>query len=120
MVGETVAGLIENETGTGYYEPSASLGRKGSAHDWFYQAHSTTQLLIECGTLNLQPPAPIVEDTCERCSIGAYWMMNRVLGYETDAAMLTGHITDADTGESLKSRNHRRRTFSFLFCSSYV
>jgi len=103
IIGETVAGLIENETGTGYYEPSASQGRKGNAHDWFYQAHSTTQLLIECGTSNLQPPAPIVEDTCERCSIGAYWLMNRVLGYETDAAMLTGHITDANTGEPLKA-----------------
>ena len=103
IIGETVAGLIENETGTGYYEPSASQGRKGNAHDWFYYAFSTTQLLIECGTSNLQPPAPIVEDTCERCSIGAYWLMNRMLGYETDAAMLTGHITDANTGEPLKA-----------------
>jgi len=104
-IGNTVAGLIEKENGTGFYEPSASGGRKGNAHDWFYQAHGTTQLLIECGTQNLQPPNEpplyLVDDTCERCSQGAYWLLDRAIGYETDNAMLTGHVTDADTENPL-------------------
>ncbi len=98
IIGETVASLIETEDGTAHYEPSPSRGRKGNAQDWFYNTFGTVQLLIECGTENLQPNAALVDDTCERCKLGAYWLMNRVLGYETDAAMLTGHIEDGQTG----------------------
>ena len=97
----TVAGLIQNEAGTGSYEPSASHGRKGSAHDWFYQAHGTTQLLIECGTENLQPDSALIEDTVERCSVGAYWLLNRAIGYNVDSPMLTGIVTDQSTGEPI-------------------
>ena len=100
-IGNTVAYLIEDETGTGYYEPSPSMGRNAKAHDWFYQTYGTTQLQAECGTSNLQPGADLVDDTCQRCSIGAYWLLNRAIGYETSAAMLTGHVTDAVTGEPL-------------------
>ena len=107
-IGETVAGLIVKEGGIGTYEPYASQGRKGNAHDWFYKAHGTCQLLIECGTQNLQPnndpPLFLIDDTCERCSIGAYWLMNRILGYNAEAAMMTGHITDSVTGDPLAAR----------------
>jgi hypothetical protein len=101
-IGVNVANLIVTEAGTGHYEPAASQGRKGLAHDWFYQAHGTFQLMIECGTINIQPPAAIVDDTCERCSQGAYWLLNRALGIENvSAAMLTGHITDSNSGNPL-------------------
>jgi hypothetical protein len=103
IIGETVASLIETEDGTGHYEPSPSRGRKGNAQDWFYNTFGTVQLLIECGTENLQPNAVLVDNTCERCKLGAYWLMNRVLGYETDAAMLTGHIEDAQTGMPIQA-----------------
>ena len=104
-IGESVAGLIMKEDNTGPYEPYASAGRKGNAHDWFYKAHGTIQLLIECGTQNLQPnndpPLYLIDDTCERCSIGAYWLLDRALGYDAPGAMLTGHITDANSGDPL-------------------
>ncbi len=105
-IGESVAALIVKEGGGGTYVPFASQSRKGSAHDWFYQAHSTFQLLIECGTENLQPsndpPLYLVDDTCERCSQGAYWLLNRSLGNNNvSAAMLTGHITDSNSGDPL-------------------
>ena len=105
-VGNHVAELIENEAGTGHYECSPSVSRRGHAHDWFYQTHGTIQLLIECGTMSIQPnndpPLYLVDDTCERNSEGAYWLLNRAIGYQTDSAsMLTGHITDAVTGEPL-------------------
>ena len=104
-IGENVAGLILKEDHSGTYEPYASSGRKGNAHDWFYKTHGTIQLLIECGTLNLQPnndpPEYLVDDTCERCSIGAYWLLDRSLGYNAPGAMLTGHITDTNSGDPL-------------------
>ncbi len=104
LIGETVAGLIVRETPTGsqqYYEPSPSMNHKGSAHEWFYQAHGTVQLLIECGTNNLQPAAPLVDDTCQRNSVGAYWLLNKALGAQVDSPMITGHITSASTGQPL-------------------
>jgi hypothetical protein len=100
-IAESVAALIPTETGASSYEPSPSRGRKGSAHEWFYKEYGTTQLLIECCTLNLQPNADIAQDTVDRCKVGAYWLMKRALGYQTDAAMLTGHVTDAITGEPI-------------------
>ncbi|MCD4795694.1 MAG: T9SS type A sorting domain-containing protein, partial [Candidatus Cloacimonetes bacterium] len=100
-IGVSVANLIVNEAGTGHYEPGASQGRKGLSHDWFYQAHGTFQLLIECGTQNIQPDSLLIEDTCERCTVGAYWMLNRIIGYNAPKAMLTGHITGQNTGEPL-------------------
>ncbi len=104
-IGESVADLIMKEDNSGPYEPYASQGRKGNAHDWFYKAHGTIQLLIECGTQNLQPnndpPLYLIDDTCERCSIGAYWLLDRTLGYNASGAMLTGHITDVNSGDPL-------------------
>ncbi len=100
-IGESVAALIPNETGASTYEPSPSIGRKGSADGWFYQAHGTTQLLIECATLNLQPDEDLAIDTVNRCKVGAFWLMKRTLGYQTDAAMLTGHVTDSATGQPI-------------------
>ena len=104
-IGESVAGLIMKEDNSAPYEPYAASGRKGNAHDWFYKAHGTVQLLIECGTENLQPnndpPLYLVDDTCERCSIGAYWLLDRALGYNAPGAMITGHITDVDSGDPL-------------------
>lgn len=107
-IGDNVAALIENEAGTGNYESYSSQGRKGGANDWFYKAYGTVQLLIECGTQNMQPtndpPLYLIDDTCERCRIGAYYLMNRALGYNADASMLTGHVVDALTGEPLVAR----------------
>jgi len=100
-IGDNVAALIEKENGAGNYESYPSSGRKGNAHDWFYKEHGTIQLLIEVGTNIIQPEPEIVDDTCVRCSNGAYWLMNRALGYNADAAMLTGHITDSETGEPI-------------------
>ena len=104
-IGESVAALIMKEDNTGPYEPYASSGRKGNAHDWFYKAHGTIQLLIECGTQNLQPnndpPEYLVDDTCERCSEGAYWLFNRALGYNAPGAMLIGNVTDVDSANPL-------------------
>lgn len=102
-VGEKVASLIETEDGTGCYKAYPSIGRKGSAHDWFYQKHGTIQFLIECGTSNLQPDSLIMKDTCIRNAQGAYYLLNRAMCYteEDYHPQLSGHITDAQTNEPL-------------------
>jgi len=101
-VATSVAGLIATEDGTDHYEPSGGQGRKGSEHDWWYKYYGSTQLLIECGTANLQPDAALVDDTCERASTGAYWLMDRILGTNgVNKNMLTGHVTDAVSGEPI-------------------
>lgn len=108
-IGSNVASRIMKEGSVSVpYDHSGSTGRKGGANDWFYKAHGTVQLLIEIGTQNMQPtndpPLYLIDDTCERCRLGAYWLLNRALGYNADAAMLTGHITDAVSGDPLQAR----------------
>ncbi len=102
-IGEHVASLIHKEGSNQTYEPSPSRGRKGLAHDWFYQQYGTFQYLIECGTSNIQPPADIVDHVCEQNALGAYYLLNRAIGYQTDRNMLKGHITDAQTGEPISA-----------------
>jgi Zinc carboxypeptidase/FlgD Ig-like domain len=99
----TIAAMIENQTGSGFYEPAPTLGRNSKAHDWFYNEYGTLQFEIEAGTSDLQPVPDVLLDTIERCKVAPYYMMERVLGYNTDRAMLTGHITDAVTGEPLQA-----------------
>ncbi len=100
QIGEGTAGQIIKESGSGTYEPSPTQSRRGATNDWFYQAYGTIQLLIECGTANLQPDSTIMVGTVQRCTQGVKWMINRALSHSTQPtnAMLTGHITDARTG----------------------
>jgi hypothetical protein len=101
QIGEGTAGQITKEQGTGTYEPSPTQSRRGATNDWFYQAYGTIQLLIECGTANLQPDSTLMLDTVQRCTQGVKWMINRALPFSATQpihAMLTGHITDSQTG----------------------
>jgi len=102
-MGSTVAHLIENESGTGYYEPSATDGRNSKAHDWFYNEYGTLQFEIEAGTSNLQPGPELLQDTIDRCINAPYYLMNRIIGNNADKAMITGNVTDAVTGEPLQA-----------------
>jgi hypothetical protein len=108
-IASNVANRILKQGSVGeYYDFSAKTGRYGGANDWFYKAYGNVQLLIECGTQDIQPtndpPLYLIDDTCVRCSNGAYWLLRRALGYNADAAILTGHITDAVTGDPLQAR----------------
>ncbi len=103
-IAQHVASLIHKEDGTGTYEVYPSSGRKGMSFDWFYQHYGTFQYEIECGTSNIQPPAEIVDHVCQQNAQGAYYLLNRAIGYQTERNMLTGHITDAVTGEPLSAQ----------------
>ncbi|MCF7919520.1 MAG: T9SS type A sorting domain-containing protein [Candidatus Cloacimonetes bacterium] len=112
----TVAHLIEKETGGAYYEPSGTLNRNPKAHDWFYNEYGTLQFEIEAGTANLQPGPALLQDTISRCINAPHYMMNRALGYDNvSGAMLTGHVTNAVTGEPLVAEYliEERKALSF-------
>jgi len=99
-----VASQIINEAGTATYEALPNLSRKGCFHDWMYQQYGAFQILIECGTSNLQPDSLLMVNTVQRTSNAVRWMLNRALPYSADvpsSSMLTGNIRDAVTDAPL-------------------
>ena len=102
LIGDQIAEIIIKENSTESYQSSYSGSRRGNAHDWFYQATGTFQYLIECGTSNLQPDSALVEDTIDRLMPGMLFLLDRTIGYNTDASQITGLITDGDSGSPLE------------------
>ncbi len=107
MLGEGVASQIMKEDETGPYECYPGKGRKGSEDNTLYQQFGTIQLLIECGTLNLQPETEEeAQFVIDECNDGTAWLLNRALPYSPQMdsnSMLTGRITDALTGQALEA-----------------
>ena len=98
-IGTGIASQINTEAGGGTYQASPNLSRKGATHDWMYQQWGTVQMLIECGTRNIQPDSLLMVDTINRCSNGVRWLLNRSLMFSPSSpsnSMLTGKITDPD------------------------
>jgi len=105
-IAQGIAGQIIKESGVGTYEALPNLSRKGCFHDWIYQQYGTIQILIECGTSNLQPDSLLMVNTVQRCSNGVRWLLNRALPISTSvpsSSLLTGTIKDADTLEPLEA-----------------
>lgn len=101
-----VAAQIPNEAGTANYESLPNLSRKGCFHDWMYQQYGTFQLLIECGTSNLQPDSLLMVDTIQRCSNGVRWLLNRALPYSDNvptSSMLTGQTLDSSNQQPIQA-----------------
>ncbi len=96
--------LKDNQSNTYEYYPG--MGRKGSQDHSLYQAFGTLQLLIECGTLNLQPEQEGMDFVAEQGYLGSAWMLNRALAssiHTESNSMLTGVVTDAVTGDPLEA-----------------
>ena len=101
-----IASHIIKETGTGTYDYFPNLSRQGAFHDWMYQQYGTFQVLIECGTSNIQPDSTLMVNTVQRCSNGVRWLINRALPSSeavSSNSMLTGKIRDAVTNEPLEA-----------------
>ncbi len=116
-IGQGVAGEIRKFNSSQYYENLASQGRAGNAHDWFYKEYGTIQLLVECGTSNLQPQSEThMMDVVTEAIKGQTWLFNRALdGFLDQSPMLTGQIRDAETNEPLQAEviveEHHARFF---------
>ena len=108
-IGDEIADKIRREDGGGGYLPVAHGTKKGNAHDWFYSQAGTIQYLIEVGTQNMQPNnIDLIEDTIDRNLNGAFYMMNRAIGYNSGdlaapANQVSGLITNSLTGEIIEN-----------------
>ena len=94
--------LLETEDGTGSYLSVYSGSRNGKLHDWFYKETGCIQYLVECGTANLQPDSILIEDTIDRTKPAMIYLMDRALGYNVDAAQVTGIVYDASTNQPIE------------------
>ena len=101
-IADHFAGLINTEDGTGTYLSVFSGSRNGKLHDWFYRETGCIQYLVECGTSNLQPDSILIENTIERTMPSMIYLMDRAIGYYTDAAQITGVIYDAVTNQPIE------------------
>jgi hypothetical protein len=100
-IGDQLATLIQKEDGSGTYLSQWGSSRNGKAHDWFYQATGCFQYLVECGTANIQPDSALIEDTVTRLLPAMYYLLDRAIGYNTDAAQIRGVVRDAVTGSPI-------------------
>ena len=96
------AGLMETEDGTGTYLSVYSGSRNGKLHDWFYRETGCIQYLVECGTANLQPDSALIENTIDRTKPAMVYLMDRAIGYYTNAAQVTGSVYDFSTNQPIE------------------
>ena len=97
-IADHFAGSINTEDGTSTYLSVYSGSRNGKLHDWFYRETGSIQYLVECGTSNLQPDSLLIEDNIDRNKPAMIYLMDRAIGYYTDAAQITGIVYDGSTG----------------------
>ena len=102
LIADEFSGLIDKEDGTGTYLSVNSTSRNGKAHDWFYRETGCFQYLVECGTENLQPDSALIEDTIDRTRPAMVYLMDRAIGYFTDASQATGIVYDGTTGQPVE------------------
>ncbi|MFA7057618.1 MAG: M14 family zinc carboxypeptidase, partial [Candidatus Cloacimonadales bacterium] len=105
-IAEGVATNILKEDQSNTYEFYPGTGRKGSQDHSLYQAFGTLQLLIECGTLNLQPDSLGMASVAQQCYNGTKWLLNRALASSNSTnsnSLLTGVVTNAATTEPLEA-----------------
>ena len=100
-IADQFADLLETEDGTGSYLSVYSGSRNGKLHYWFYKETGCIQYLVECGTANLQPDSILIEDTIDRTKPAMIYLMDRTLGYNVDAAQVTGIDDDASTHQPI-------------------
>ena len=96
-IADSFSDLMEKEDGTGSYLSVLSGSRNGKLHDWFYRETGCIQYLVECGTSNLQPDSLLIESTISRTKPAMVYLLDRSIGYYTDAGQVTGIVYDAST-----------------------
>ena len=100
-IGDQFAGFLVTEDSISTYLSVYSGSRNGKAHDWFYRETGCIQYLVECGTANIQPDSALIEDTIDRTKPAMVYLMDRSIGYYTDAAQVTGIVYDASTNQPI-------------------
>lgn len=92
-VAESTATRIVNDAGTGTYLAVYERATTPKDINWLYWNLGTFGLIIEVCSWRVQPPDSEVADIVARNLVGAYYLMERVLG-----PGITGRVRDARTG----------------------
>jgi hypothetical protein len=98
-IAKEVAGRIENDAGSGYYEPikSSSLYcASGDSDDWLYAYIGTFPLTVELSK-TFSPAGSMVDDICNRNLKGAMYLFERING-----PSVFGKVRDKYTNETLE------------------
>lgn len=106
-VAESIAYRIINDMGSTPYTPiwgDATDG--GLARNWLYYAIGTFPFTIEIST-SYQPPGYRVDSICQKVTNGSYYLFKRILG-----PSITGHITDAITGQPIAAEVRIRQAYA--------
>jgi hypothetical protein len=96
-VADSMSKLIVNDQGNGHYVVLPGIGVDGRARNWLYGVCGTFSYCVEISTTTIQPGS-MVDDICQRNSVGAYFLIDRA-----DGSGITGHIYDTETGEPLSA-----------------
>lgn len=105
-IGQNFANKIPKQSGSGFYENAPSMGRVSTSNIWAYLELGTIQLVVECGTSDIQPNQQVLNSTIERCTQAVKWLLNRAMPISEQSielSCLTGLITDAVTGNPLRA-----------------
>jgi len=105
-IGQNFANKILKQSGSGYYENAPSLGRVSTSNIWAYLALGTIQLVVECGTADIQPNQQILNNTVQRCTEAVKWLLNRAMPFndqQMELSALTGKITNSSTGNPVRA-----------------
>ena len=94
---DSMAKLIIQDDGVGHYSPLVGMGLDGTERNWLYGICGVYAYTLEVSTTTLQP-GWMVDGICQRNSVGAYFLLNRVEG-----SGITGCIYDSLTGEPLSA-----------------
>jgi carboxypeptidase T len=96
-IADTLSKLIINDAGNGHYTALAGQGVDGRGRNWIYGVCGTFTYCVEVSTTTIQP-GWMVDDICQRNSVGAYYLLERASG-----CGITGCICDSMTGNPLRA-----------------
>jgi carboxypeptidase T len=96
-IADTLSKSIINDAGNGHYYALPGVGVDGRARNWIYGICGTFTYCIEVSTTTIQP-GWMVDDICQRNSVGAYYLVERASG-----CGITGCIYDSLTGSPLRA-----------------
>jgi carboxypeptidase T len=76
------------------FTPYYGFATQGKARNWQYGVAGTIGYTMEILSYLCQPSGDRVDDICERVARGSYYLLER-----TSGPGITGHVTDASTGD---------------------
>jgi len=106
MLAQKVASRIIKEGGSGLiYTLGPQQSKNGNAHDWIYAETGCIQLLIELGSLNMQPmDQELIDNIIESNRKGLFYFLREAISAEAvDTRQISGLVTDVESGDVIEN-----------------